>query len=611
MAIAQDCIDSIKERVDIVAEIGRAVDLKKAGSNFVGLCPFHGENTPSFNVSPAKKFFHCFGCGKSGDAVAFLMDFQGMDFPEAIGDLGERLGIVVATDAPTPSPQQRQAAQAKRGENEAIEEALELARRFYIDCMTLSDGVTNSAGGNYAKSRGLDDVVHNAFGFGYAPASDELLSAMAWPEPAKMSTSILLKAGLLVERVQPDGSKVLRNKFRDRLMFPIRDTRGKVVGFGGRIINNNRPDAPKYLNSPESSVFMKHKLIYGLHEARAGIRNAGQIFVTEGYTDVISMAKHGLTNTVATMGTALTEDHVRLLLRFADRLCLMFDGDAPGRAAAWKAVSILLPQMEARHEVTFLTLPDGKDPDDFLKAHGAQTLRDLAAKAPSLTQYLLAHLLGKYGSEGRLTSLESRARFTEEAKTLVQLMPPKNPVREMLQREVDLLTGYRPPGGMNARELLRQSIRQRDGFRNERFGGAEGRVYSGGYESPRTPVVVSGPALKQLSLWERLYAAARIAPDKALAVAGELIPMLDEEDLGELRLLQHLDRLQAEGASDVSAEPASLDQQRSASDLLTNARQLVGKLRRTQVREELNAMLSSRQISQEEYINQMSALKPG
>jgi DNA primase len=379
--IPTDFIQTLLARVDIVDVIDRSVPLKKAGANYQACCPFHSEKTPSFTVSPTKQFYHCFGCGAHGTAIGFLMEHDGKSFPEAIEALARDAGVTVPH---VESVGERE----RRAETVDLTETLLEAAKFYR--ARLKDAPNAIA---YLKRRGLTGAIAAHFGIGYAPDGWQNLAA-AFPA---YDSPQLDAAGLVIAG---EGGKRY-DRFRDRVMFPIHDTRGRVIGFGGRVLDAGEP---KYLNSPETAVFSKGKELYGLFLARNAIRDAGRVLVVEGYMDVVALAQHGIEYAVATLGTSTTPVHAQKLFRLADLVVFCFDGDAAGRKAAWRALENTLPVLTDGKEARFLFLPDGEDPDDFVRGHGKAALERAIDSATPLSEYLLSELAAQHPphtAEGR------------------------------------------------------------------------------------------------------------------------------------------------------------------------------------------------------------------
>ena len=396
--IPQDFIQSLLGRVDIVDVVDRYVKLKKAGANFSACCPFHNEKTPSFTVSPSKQFYHCFGCGAHGNAIGFLMEYSGLAYPEAIRALAETVGM--------PVPETRSAA-PRPGAAEAPGLALRMmdALAYYRAELKKSKAAVD-----YLKGRGLSGEIAARYGLGFAPDGWQNLEAVF----SDYANASLKDTGLVIDS-EPEGveKKSRRyDRFRNRVMFPILDARGNVIGFGGRVIGVGEP---KYLNSPETPLFEKGRELYGLYQARRAIRDANQVIVVEGYMDVVALAQHGVENAVATLGTATTPLHVAKLLKLADNVVFCFDGDAAGRKAAWRALEVSLPVLADGKVVSFLFLPAEDDPDTYVRRLGKEAFRKAVEESKPLSQFLFAEL----ASHVDMASEEGRARFLSQARPLV------------------------------------------------------------------------------------------------------------------------------------------------------------------------------------------------
>lgn len=406
MAIPQTFIQELLARTDVVEIVGRYVQLKKGGANFMGLCPFHGEKSPSFSVSPAKQFYHCFGCGKNGNAISFLMDHVGMTFVEAVKDLAQQYGMVVPEEEG--SPQDRARAQEQREKQHTLTSVLEKASDAYR--RQLKDSARAIA---YLKGRGLSGEVARQFGLGYAPEGWRSLASI-FPQ---YDDALLVESGLVILHEAENGEDEKRyDRFRDRVMFPIRNIKGECIGFGGRVLGDEKP---KYLNSPETPVFSKGRELYGLFEARGALRDSGYALVTEGYMDVVALAQLGFPNAVATLGTACTNDHIQKLFRFTDAVVFSFDGDAAGRRAARKALDAALPFASDVRSIKFLFLPEEHDPDSFIRAHGKEAFARYVSEATPLSRFLIES--AREGCD--LNTAEGRAHLSSNAKPLWTLMP--------------------------------------------------------------------------------------------------------------------------------------------------------------------------------------------
>ena len=404
--IPQSFIADLLNRVDIVDVVGRYVQLKKGGANFMGLCPFHNEKSPSFTVSPTKQFYHCFGCGAHGTSIGFLIEYSGMGFVDAVKDLAQNVGMVVPEQDDKIPPAQRAQMQAQ---SMALSEAMTKACDFYRAQLR---GATDAIA--YLKNRGLTGEVAARFGLGYAPAGWDGLKSI-FPDYEAVA---LAEAGLVIDKVDEDGGNRKRyDRFRERIMFPIKNTKGQVIAFGGRVLDHGEP---KYLNSPETPLFSKGFELYGLFEARQAIRDAGYVLVTEGYMDVVALAQMGFPQAVATLGTACTTNHVQKLLRQTDTVIFSFDGDKAGRRAARRALEACLPHVTDNKTIKFLFLPTEHDPDSYVRTYGNEAFEQEIHEAMPLSQFLVKEAVGEHD----LQSPEGRARAQFDAKPMLQAMTP-------------------------------------------------------------------------------------------------------------------------------------------------------------------------------------------
>jgi len=423
--IPQSFITDLLNRVDIVDIVGRYVQLKKGGANYMGLCPFHNEKSPSFTVSPTKQFYHCFGCGAHGTAIGFLIEYSGMGFVDAVKDLAQNVGMVVPDNDDKIPPQQRAAQQAQ---SLAMTDALTQACAYYR--AQLREAPNAIA---YLKKRGLTGEVAARFGMGYAPSGWDNLRSV-FPDYDALA---LVESGLVIDKVDEDGNNKKRyDRFRERIMFPIRNTKGQVIGFGGRVLDSGEP---KYLNSPETPLFQKGLELYGLFEARQSIRDAGYVLVTEGYMDVVALAQLGFPQAVATLGTACTSTHVQKLLRQTDNVIFSFDGDKAGRRAARRALEACLPQVSDNKTIKFLFLPQEHDPDSFVRERGFEAFEQEIQDAMPLSQFLLREVT----LEHDLGTPEGRAHAQFEAKPLLQAMAASS-LRLQIVRGLASLTESTP-----------------------------------------------------------------------------------------------------------------------------------------------------------------------
>ncbi|HRP29057.1 MAG TPA: DNA primase [Burkholderiaceae bacterium] len=424
-------IHDLLARTDIVEIVGRVVQLKKAGATHKGLCPFHGEKTPSFTVSASRQTYHCFGCGVHGNAIGFLMEHSGLSFIDAVKDLAQQVGMQVPAD--DTSPQERERAARMKEKQATLSDVLAKACEHYRNQLKASPRAVD-----YLKRRGLSGEIAARFALGYAPDGWRGLAGVF----ARYDDPLLEESGLVIDRPaadpardssatpgsQDDPAAVTSkryDRFRDRIMFPIRSVQGEVIGFGGRVLDQGEP---KYLNSPETPVFVKGRELYGLHEARAALRKHGFALVVEGYMDVVALAQLGFPNAVATLGTACTAEHVQKLLRFTDSIVFSFDGDAAGRRAAQRALEASLPHASDTRSVRFLFLPPEHDPDSFVRERGAAAFEACIAQAVPLSRQLIA-----IASEGcDLDAAEGRARLLANARPLWEALPQGALKRQLL-----------------------------------------------------------------------------------------------------------------------------------------------------------------------------------
>ena len=429
--IPQSFIADLLNRVDIVDVVGQHVKLKKAGANYQGLCPFHSEKSPSFSVSPTKQFYHCFGCGAHGSAISFLMEYSGLGYVDAIEELARSAGLDVPREERTANDVARQQ-QAM-----ALSEVMSSAADWYRQQLK---GSTRAV--EYLKGRGLTGEIAKRYSLGYAPDGWQGLEAVFGSYANDEVAKTLVEGGLLIQGEQAEGSPVTKpavkryDRFRDRVMFPIRNPKGQTIGFGGRILDQGEP---KYLNSPETPLFSKGNTLYGLFEARQAIRAQEYVLVCEGYMDVVALAQLGFPNAVATLGTACTANHVRMLLRQTDKVVFSFDGDSAGQRAAQRALEACLPLMSDDKEIRFLFLPTEHDPDSYVRAYGAPAFEKVIKEAMSISSFFF-----KIASEDHdLTTPEGRAHTHHAAKPLLLSMPPIA-LRTQILRELAIRTNTTP-----------------------------------------------------------------------------------------------------------------------------------------------------------------------
>jgi DNA primase len=415
-------IQDLLSRADLVAVVGRHVELKKAGINYKGLCPFHGEKSPSFIVSPSRQTYHCFGCGVHGDAIRFLTEHHGMNFVEAVKDLAQEVGLAVPEDETSPA-EKAQAAE-RREQQLGLIEVLQKAGDHYRKQLK-----ANPRAVAYLKGRGLTGEIAARFGLGYAPEGWRTLAGV-FP---RYDDPVLAESGMVIVQGEDAAEQKRYDRFRDRIMFPIRNVKGETIAFGGRVLDQGEP---KYLNSPETPVFVKGRELYGLYECRAGLRTKGYALVTEGYMDVVALAQLGFPNAVATLGTACTAEHVHKLLRFTEQVVFSFDGDAAGRRAAGRALEAALPHATDTRSFRFLFLPAEHDPDSYVREFGAEAFEAFVRGAVPLSRQLLDHA----AADCDLGSAEGRARMLSQAKPLWQQLP-EGALRVQLLGELAIRAG--------------------------------------------------------------------------------------------------------------------------------------------------------------------------
>ncbi|EPJ53205.1 MAG: DNA primase [Osedax symbiont Rs2] len=416
--IPQSFIDDLLARTDIVDIIEARVNLKKAGKNYSGLCPFHKEKSPSFSVSPDKQFYYCFGCGAGGNAISFITEYENLPFPQAVEDLAKLAGIEIPKD----SSQQRQ--------NEHLYQAqfkiLDLAAVYYQ--AQLKNNASKQTAIDYLKGRGLDGKIAKQFGIGFAPPGwDNLIKSIGLTDTAQQH---LERSGMLIRHEQKDS---LYDRFRDRIMFPIRDMRGRVIAFGGRILGDGKP---KYLNSPETDTFHKGRELYGLYEARKTNRKLDKILIVEGYMDVVSLAQFDISYSVATLGTSTSLQHLERLYKIVAEIVFCFDGDQAGLKAAQRALETIMPVIKDGQQAKFLFLPQGEDPDTLVRSKGKQHFEEMIHSATPMSEYFFDSLSDNIDMQ----SIDGRAVFSSQALPLIQKMQPSL-LQQMMQDRISEITG--------------------------------------------------------------------------------------------------------------------------------------------------------------------------
>lgn len=462
--IAPNFLQDLLSRVDIAEIIGRHVHLKKSGANHMGLCPFHGEKSPSFSVSPSRQTYHCFGCGVHGNAIGFLMEHSGMGFIDAVHDLAQQVGMTVPEDERSAEERER-AIQAKARQGTLTEVLAKAADHYRKQLKTSPRAI------DYLKHRGLSGEVAARFAMGYAPDGWRAL-ASAFP---RYDDPLLEESGLVIaQEAEADSASDAKryDRFRDRIMFPIRSVQGEVIGFGGRVLDKGEP---KYLNSPETPVFSKGRELYGLYEARTAIRQHGFVLVVEGYMDVVALAQLGFPNAVATLGTACTAEHVQKLFRFTESVVFSFDGDAAGRRAASRALEAALPHASDLRSVRFLFLPQEHDPDSYVREHGTDGFRACVDQAIPLSRQLVA--VAQQGCD--LDTAEGRARFLAQARPLWAALPDGALKRQLMgdlavtaKLDIGELTGLWQPAAVRGRPQTRDATPKPRLVRTPRHGAA-------------------------------------------------------------------------------------------------------------------------------------------
>ena len=470
--IPSDFIDELLAKVDIVDIIDEQVPLKKGGANYMACCPFHKEKTPSFSVSPTKQFYHCFSCGAHGSAIGFVMEHQGLSFPEAVQFLADRVGMVVPkVRGQNDNPEVRAERKKKQ---QTLEETTAAAADFYAQQLKF-----NPTAKAYLDKRGLSAEVIAHYGLGYAPDGWQPLAQVFQPYP----NTALVDTGMVIDN---EGRHY--DRFRHRIMFPIRNPRGQVIGFGGRVLDDSKP---KYLNSPDTPLFDKGKNLYGLYEGRAAVKEAGRILVVEGYMDVVALAQFGVGYGVAALGTATTAEHVKILMRQADSIYFCFDGDSAGRKAAWRALENALPQLKDDKSLHFLFLPEEHDPDSYIRAYGKAQFEDaLLNQSKPLSEYFWEHL-----SDGiNLNTQEGKAELVKTSSPLLtQITAPA--LAYLLKQRLSELVGIDPD---NLARLLGQEAPKR-------------HIKQKSYKLP--PISVKQPVM--LTLVQRQIRSLLINPDWA------------------------------------------------------------------------------------------------
>jgi len=555
----------------VVEIVGRYVQLKKGGANFMGLCPFHNEKSPSFTVSPTKQFYHCFGCGAHGTAIGFLIEYSGLGFVEAVKDLAQDVGMVVPENESRLPPAQRAQEQAK---TLALTDAMTRAYDFYRQQLRTAERAKQ-----YLIGRGLSGEIAARFGIGYAPEGWDGLRSV-FPD---YEAAVLVEAGLIIDRSEEgSGGRKRYDRFRERIMFPIRNIKGQVIGFGGRILDSGEP---KYLNSPETPLFQKGNELYGLFEARQAIREAHYVLVTEGYMDVVALAQLGFPQVVATLGTACTAVHVQKLLRQTDNVVFSFDGDNAGRRAARRALEASLAHATDDKSIKFLFLPAEHDPDSYIRVHGAEVFAREVERAMPLSEFLLKEVT----VENDLTTSEGRARAQFDAKPLLQALPASG-LRLQIVRSLAAVTRS-TPGEIEALLELKQPV-----ARIKAVVPRVKRTAPVDLERQIMRLLVAHPSLASELDQDALAAVAQCAPDGA-AMLRQLIDA--GKSMGSSASFAALaERLKPE-SEDFDALIAEVAAD-SETDIETARLELAGAVRQTRLRQlksELDALAATGLVS--------------
>jgi DNA primase len=568
--IPRSFIDDLVGRADIVEIINARVPLKKAGREYRACCPFHSEKTPSFWVNPVKQFYYCFGCGASGTVLSFLMNYDRLPFVDAVEELAGRMGVEV--------PREQGSAGALPTVSDDLYAVMGKVATLYAEQL----GATARAQ-EYAGRRGLDASIISRFGIGYAPQGwSEVLKRFGASDAARDK---LLEAGLIIAREKGDGHY---DRFRDRLMFPIRDSRGRVIAFGGRVLDQGEP---KYLNSPETALFHKGRELYGLHEVRLGRAPLSRLLIVEGYMDVVRLHQSDITYAVATLGTATTPEHLKRAFRLVREIIFCFDGDRAGRAAAWRALQNALPEATAGRELKFLFLPDGEDPDTLVGKEGKAAFEARYASALPLSEYLVTHLAEAID----ISHADGKARFVAEARPLLERVPA-GPYRELLLdrlasaidvRAERFLTIIGPIADATATSASASGSRGPRGAQSARSAGRGGLVRQAVQSLLHYPAAAARLSAAQL---EALHG----AEDPGIEVLRELVGMLhDEPATNTAQLLERWrDHPLGERLLRLATEKTILPDEQAAGDELVNA---VQKLAQGAMSAELDALIAREQ----------------
>lgn len=551
--IPESFIAEVNERADILAIIGDRVKLKKSGvNNWLGLCPFHSEKGPSFTVTPQKGMYHCFGCGVTGSALTFLVEHDGIPFREAVKELAMKSGLALPEALQDSEEAKAQAAQAYV-ETAPHFDAMNLAAKFFRHVLAHDD-----AGKAYLRTRGVKPASATKYLIGCAPDEWRGLQE-AFPD--YKTNKFILEAGLVKDKErESDGVKNRYDMFRNRLIFPVRDMRGRICAFGGRTLSEVTQGNPKYLNSPDSPIFNKSEMLFGLYEAKESIRQKKCVIVVEGYLDVIMMAQCGVQNCVASMGTSATDAHIEKLLTQTDLIVFSFDGDPAGRKAAWRAMNNCMKVVQDQHDLRFLILPEGKDPDDLAREEGAEAFEERVRKAPSLSEFLIGELRSKHNE---LATAEDRARFAVDGTAIASRLGYTTKLRRILLKRI--ADEAQTPGSV-IRSLQATSSRR----------------------------------AARSDMWGTILAAARVAPHEAIAERDMIVSIVDTDDAKEALFAEALAAIEEPSAESVLDKSSA--QYLVARDTIHNAVNMITEYRLKQVQEQAKLQLQSGEIDEAQYM---------
>lgn len=506
MNLSPQWIDELRSRITLSGVIGRTVRIQKAGREFKACCPFHGEKTPSFTINDEKGFYHCFGCGAHGDVIRWMTEQRGLSFMDAIKDLAEEAGMEV----PAPDPRSAERARKQAG----LHDAMAAAQGFFMAQLEGPEGATART---YLGTRGFRREIVEQFGFGYAPEGRQAMKAAL----KELPEALLIEGGL---RITVEGKEPY-DRFRGRLMLPIQDARGRVIAFGGRILDKTKTDAPKYLNSPDTPLFDKGRTLYNQHRASPASRQSGRIIVVEGYMDVIALANAGFNDAVAPLGTALTETQIEMLWRMVETPILCFDGDAAGQRAAMRAVTRALPLLRPAHSLRIVRMPKGQDPDELIKAHGPQAMETVLGEAQSLLDTLWSHERDALPTDTPEAKAGLKARLMAHVDTIADKDIKSLYRSELLERFSDYAFPRRDSGGRPAPGAPRQ---QRE-WQPPRNGGRFGKSFVPDVPHPRTAAMVARAAPWRSAALDAVVSGLARLPGVIAAQIEPLARLADED----------------------------------------------------------------------------------